>query len=127
MLSREQVLNAIGEAFGGSPRPAQFVNAAHCCECAEHEDTLQRLTPATISLKEAGNPGWDPICFVSAEGFRYFMPGLCRLALAIGQDSYLDQFLFHLESKGRDDFTQQQKKALLDLHFLHLLRDGGQR
>ena len=58
----------------------------------------------SIGLDELGNPGWDPICFCTSEGFLYYMPALIRLTLdTIDGNQYLDQFLFHLIGDGRDN------------------------
>ena len=37
---RQKILTEIAAAFA-VPRPAWFVDGKHCCECAEHEATLQ--------------------------------------------------------------------------------------
>ena len=53
-----------------------------------------------------GNPGWDPICFTSPEGFAYYFPALARLALAPPSAQhgwYADQLLFHLSSGFEDN------------------------
>jgi hypothetical protein len=92
------VLLDVERAFADVPRPEHFLtDYRHCCECAEHETTLGAATPATIGLAELGNPGWDPICFISIEGFHYYLPALARLAVGRGADHYLDQFIFHLQ------------------------------
>jgi len=115
-MDRQRVLAGIDAAFGHVPRPEPMLtNPNHCCECAEHEETLKSVTPDTISMKEVGSPAWDPLCHVSAEAFQYFMPGLARLALRSGEDYYLDQFLFHLETRQTDAFTLAQCRVTLDL------------
>jgi hypothetical protein len=58
----------------------------------------------SIGIGELGNPGWDPICFCTSEGFLYYMPALIRLTLdTIDGNQYLDQFLFHLIGDGADN------------------------
>jgi hypothetical protein len=91
-----ELLRAVERAFAAVERPEHFTRYTHCCECADHDETLRTATPATIGLTELGHPGWDPICFVSVEGFHYYLPALARLALGRGQDYYLDQLLCHL-------------------------------
>jgi hypothetical protein len=91
-----ELLRAVERAFADVERPEHFTRYMHCCECAEHDETLRAATPATIGLPELGNPGWDPMCFVSVEGFHYYLPALARLALGRGKDYYLDQLLCHL-------------------------------
>jgi hypothetical protein len=87
-----------------APRPQHFTDPGHCCECAEHDATLLAADLDTIGMEQLGNPGWDPICFTSAEGKKYWLPALVRLTLAtIEGDFYLDQLLFHLEGDGPDN------------------------
>ena len=88
------------------PKPAHFTNDRHCCECAEHDATLVAYDVNSIGLEQLGNPGWDPLCFVSPEGFLYYLPALIRLTLDTmekPQERYLDQFLFHLIRDGTDN------------------------
>jgi hypothetical protein len=97
-MGTDRLLPAIDRAFECA-RPAQMVrNPTHCDECAEHEATMQSVTPESVSLTQVGSPSWDPVCFITDEAYRHFMPGFARLALGRGDDYYLDQFLFHLES-----------------------------
>ncbi len=91
------LLDALRRAFARVPRPEHFTDYQHCCECAEHDATLRAATPDTIGLAELGNAGYDPICFITVEGFHYYLPALARLALGRGGASYLDQLLFHLQ------------------------------
>jgi hypothetical protein len=96
-----EALEHLAEAFHACPRPDHFTNFGHCEECAEHDETLRELTPGTLTIEIVGNPGWDPICFISPEGFAYFLPGLARLAFGdsfIG--SYAAQLFWHLISNG---------------------------
>lgn len=82
-------------------KPAHFTNFNHCCECAEHDETLRSCNVDTIGLDALGNPGWDPVCFCSDTGKRYYMPAFIRLSIdTVNSDFYFDQFLFHLEKDG---------------------------
>jgi hypothetical protein len=86
-----------------APKPAHFTNYQHCCECAEHDETLLAHDVDSISLQQLGNPGYDPLCFISAEGFLYYMPALVRLTLDTidnPREMYLEQLLFHLIQDG---------------------------
>ncbi len=116
-MATERISAAIDRAFR-CDRPLGMVrNPAHCDECAEHEDTMQAVTPETVSLDQVGSPAWDPVCYLTDEAYRYFMPGFARLALGRGDDYSLDEFLSHLES-GRiaclDAEQCQAIAALLD-------------
>lgn len=112
-MTDDEILKMIQDRFVDSERPDSFTRYWHCCECAEHNGTLSQVTPETISRREVGQPAWDPICFATQPAFVYFLPGLCRLALGMGDDYYLDQFLFHLDQPGRlDGLSREQKQAL---------------
>ena len=50
------------------PKPVHFTTYRHCCECAEHDETLLAYDIDSIGIEQLGNPGWDPLCFVSVEG-----------------------------------------------------------
>lgn len=89
--------------FSDLERPEHFTDHTHCPECAEHDATLNAHTPQTISLKELGNPGWDPICFTTDQAFQYYFPAMARLAIEGSGDSYyVNQFLFHVVGDGRE-------------------------
>lgn len=88
------------------PKPAHFTDYRHCCECAEHDETLSAFDRDSIGLEQLGHPSWDPICFISVEGFKYYAPALVRLTLETidnPQTAYLSQLLFHLIQDGRDN------------------------
>ncbi len=110
--------------FGNVPRPEHFTNYTHCCECAEHDETLRRESIETLSY-DCVSPGWDPLCFISPEGFQYYFPALVRLALeGTGEDYFIDQLIFHLELDGKKNsrylqFTPDQRDFVLRLlHYL---------
>lgn len=85
-------------------KPEHFTNFKHCDECAEHDETLRNSTVEDIGLEQLGNPGWDPICFSSAEGMKYYMPAFVRISLdSVDADFYFAQLLFHLEYDGENN------------------------
>jgi hypothetical protein len=99
-------LNLMYQAFQDCPRPEHFTDFQHCEECAEHDDTLLSRTPITITRQDVGNPGWDPISFISPAGFRYYLAGLARLVVeepVAEYDWYAAQFFWHLISDGPDN------------------------
>ena len=101
MNSRDALINEATKVFAEVPRPEHFTDYEHCCECAEHDQTLLNATIDTIGLDELGNPGWDPVCFASAEGKQYYFPAFVRLSLdSIDHEFYFGQLLFHLEGSG---------------------------
>ena len=104
------------------PKPEHFGNYQHCCECAEHDQTLSSSDVDSIGLPQLGNPGWDPLCFSSTEGLMYYLPALIRLTLDTmtnPRQIYLDQMLFHLIQDGMDNrlvsaCTSEQRKFVAD-------------
>ena len=114
------VVAAIDMAFGAMRKPDHFTNYMHCEECAEHDETLRLHDRETLRLDHVHNPGWDPLCFCSAEGKAYYMPALVRFALAPsvrGGDWYWDQLLFHLAGDGPNNeliayCNEAQRKAV---------------
>lgn len=113
-------LGRLTQAFKACPRPEHFTNFSHCEECAEHDETLRSRTPETLSIEDVGNPGWDPICFISPSGFAYFLPGLARLSFeGSAIDWYGNQLFRHLVSNGPNNArfvqcSQQQRRAVAD-------------
>jgi hypothetical protein len=116
------VLDQIRQVFAGVQRPAHFTDYQHCEECAEHDQTLASNTPDTITLNELGNPGWDPICFATPQAFLYYMPALARLALDTGEDGYLDQLLFRINSERRMSLFDKDHLAAV-IALLEHIRD----
>jgi hypothetical protein len=85
-------------------KPAHFTNFNHCEECAEHNQTLINSDIERIGLSELGNGGWDPLCFCSTDGMKYYLPALIRLCFeSMETDFYFAQLLFHLESNGKNN------------------------
>ena len=119
-----EVLQDITSAFADVPRPAHFTDHEHCCECAEHDETLRVHDPDTIAIAQL-SPAWDPICFATIEGYLYYVPGLARLALGTGDAYYLDQFLSNLRSDRMSAFNLAQRRAVLRLleHILGSMLD----
>jgi hypothetical protein len=118
-----QVLEAIQRAFADCPRPDHFTEYTHCCECAEHDEVLRSRDVQTLRIEDVNNPGWDPICFVSVQGFAYYLPALARFALKAPADQqgwYGGQLLFHLRLDGPGNervraCTSDQRKSVVGL------------
>jgi hypothetical protein len=112
------------------PKPEHFGDYRHCCECAEHDETLSAHDVDSIGLGQLGNPGWDPLCFSSAEGLVYYMPALIRITLETIDspgEVYLDQLLFHLMQDGEGNrlvsaCSREQRAFVAD--FLEYLVDN---
>ncbi len=98
------------------PKPEHFTDYRHCCECAEHDETLLAHDVDSIGMEQLGNPGWDPLCFSSVTGLLYYMPALVRLTLHTlepSQVAYLDQFLFHLHRPEVLEATNLQQRQFI--------------
>lgn len=65
-------------------RPEHFTDRNHCCECADHDDLLRSRNIDSLTIDDLGNPGWDPICFVTDKAFFYYFPARTSDILFIG-------------------------------------------
>jgi hypothetical protein len=112
--ARTAAIAAIDDAFGGSPKPSEFMwGTCRCDECLEHDETMRQFELPDLPLDKLDKPGWDPICFASHAAFHYLMPGLARLVLAHA-DEYVQQFFFHAENPDRvASFSPDQARALV--------------
>jgi hypothetical protein len=131
-LDSTELIEKIRLQFGGVIRPEHFTDHNHCCECAEHDETLRDHTVESIGMTELGNPGWDPICFATDEAFRYYFPALVRLTLeGTEQSDYTDQFLFHITYDGEQNrrwksFNDEERRLVVAL-LEYLLEARGAR
>lgn len=118
MNSDAAILTRIDHAFGGAPRPEHFTDYTHCSECAEHDALLLSRDRSTLRVEDVINPGWDPLCFCSAEGLAYFFPALARFTLqGSPADWYGVQLVFHLFYGNKDNrfylyCTPMQRQAV---------------
>lgn len=131
-MTDADILKVIEAAFAGQGRPEHFTNYRHCEECAEHDEVLRSRTQESLTVADVGNPGWDPICFVTDEGFRYSFPALARLALQEPTEAhgwYFEQLLFHLNDantpqKRRPACSAQQREVVASF-LRHVLDTRG--
>lgn len=77
---RADFIGRAREVFGSAPRPRHFTSR-HCDECIEHDEVMGQYDNDTLTFEPFTNPGWDPRCFLTGAGFRYFMPGLLRVQI----------------------------------------------
>ena len=104
MTSDSEILAQVEDVFGRCKRPVHFTNWTHCSECEEHDNLLRSRTLETLRLQDIENPGWDPLCFITAEGFKYYFPALARITLSGSEaDWYGGQLLFHLIYEGANN------------------------
>jgi hypothetical protein len=102
MATDQEVIDAVRYRFAAEPCPEDFTDHRHCCECAEHDALLATRDVGSLRLEDVNNADRGPICFVTAEGSRYYLPALVRLALksAMSENWYLPRLLFHLAYEG---------------------------
>ncbi len=124
------MLERVQQAFASCPRPDHFTDYRHCAECAEHDEVLRSRDVDTLRHEDVGNHGWDPICYISPEGFAYYFPALARLALAQPAepyDWYGWQLLFHLgcDQERIQVCTREQRGSVVGL-LHHILETRAQ-
>lgn len=113
--SDEAVLSEFCQRLGPVVPPRQFGNPAHCSECEDANQRLLSLTPDDLDAAFLREPsrswflGW-----MGFEGFCYFLPGFCRVALE-QPESDLSVLLDQLKEKWVDQLAPSQKAALHDL------------
>jgi hypothetical protein len=129
MRSDAEILRRINEVFSACPRPEHFTNYTHCEECLDHDEVLRSRDLETLGMADVGSGGWDPICYISAEGYAYYFPAFARLVLDSPDPHwgwYGPQFIRHLiydpnsivdvESNGRfSHFTVDQRMAVAEI------------
>lgn len=118
MSTDADIRELVRVAFSHATRPVHFTNYEHCSECKAHDDLLRARDVDSIEIEDVGNPGWDPICYISPEGFQYYFPAFVRLTLVGAGRSYLSQFLFHLTNHGNQnrrvrDVTPEQRRVVV--------------
>jgi len=112
-------LRIIRAKLPGVARPKFTLSNPDCCdECREHEQTMAGNTLESLTINHVGNPGWNPTCFMSAHGFRYWFPALVRIASEQPDTGYWeDLFGFHLraESNRQGAFTVREQEVILEV------------
>ncbi len=99
--AHRNLIEKVAAVFAQVARPDHFTDYTHCCECAEHDDTLRAHAPDSIPREALGHARWDPMTFATDTGFRYYLPAMIRLALTgSGDDYYIDQFLSQIVRDG---------------------------
>ncbi len=80
-------------------------------------------TRESLSRSSLGYPGWNPVSFVTSEGYRYYLPAIARIALNLKDGSeYLDQFANDLRDELFVAFNAEQRSALAA--FLEYIRSS---
>lgn len=96
-----RILDRFNAGFAGIPRPGHFTNYAHCEECAEFNRFFQSFDQRSMTLEqfEATDCNWESICFLTPEGFRYWLPVFVRMGVSDHPkaDYFLERLItFHL-------------------------------
>lgn len=122
-MTDADLLSEVTAVFGRCERPEHFTDFRHCCECAEHDQLLRSRDVMSLRIEDVGNPGWDPLCFTSAEGLLYYFPAMARLALDDPHPTlgwYAFQLHFHLTYDHADNrmlraAAPDQRRAVVGL------------
>ncbi|MEZ6061019.1 MAG: NUDIX domain-containing protein [Planctomycetaceae bacterium] len=109
-LSR--MIDQLTGAFRNARRPEHFTDYSHCDECAQHDRLLQSIDRDDLRLKHVGNPGWDPITFVSDDAYRYLLPGLARV-MTRNPEQYFQEFLLHLRPERFAALSGDERRAVV--------------
>jgi hypothetical protein len=80
MPGSEEILDEIRTHFARYERPKDYIDRAHCCECEEHYLELLDVPVDALTKDHVGDGAWDPTCFLTSEGFRYYFPGIAGIA-----------------------------------------------
>jgi hypothetical protein len=130
----EPIPAMVARHFSRYERPADFINRYHCDECAEHFETLLNLPVDDLTYGHVGDGAWDPTCMLTPDGFRYYFPGIARIAdqeRAVGVDILVRRLALHYtDTFGRDDWLIIQELLghwWLDERLSQFDRDGLER
>jgi hypothetical protein len=109
--------------FGDAPPPQVFGNPGHCSECADANRRLMSFKREDFDAELLAEPGksWL-LSWMGADGFRFFLPGICRVAME-NPLSNLGLFLDRLHPEWLLQLASEQKHAIHDL--LCYCRDCG--
>ena len=114
-MTDDEICEMVNQAFKGTPRPEHFTNYTHCDECEEHDNLLRSRNLETLEVGDIDNEMWDPICFLTPEGWRYYFPALVRISLEDLENGYVGHFLHHLMRSENDPsfalFNKHQNRA----------------
>lgn len=115
-LNASAVLSEIDRAFGDVPRPSVITTCA-CLECRELTEQLSRTVIVTLSVEALGHS----CCLLSPDAFRYFIPGMSRIALDDDSINFVSELRVPLRKPVPSSFgrsarlNRQQTAALLAL------------
>ena len=107
-------LEKINKAFPTDGVRRLIRDPNHCSECLEAQKYLEALTPADIELEDIGDRiGFDYFSMITDEGYLYFIPGLCRIALEERPEG-ISHLLLRLGRAHTIITKETHKDAILD-------------
>jgi hypothetical protein len=116
--------------FNERKRPKQFISndMLYDEEYQEHEKLLESKTHQTLTRDDLGSVGWNPISAMTADGWRYWLPTLGRIALEdngkSGRGIFLWDFLIYLDFPQKNPeflkFNEIEVQSIID--FLDSIR-----
>ena len=110
MDGTEGVFSQLSNRFARYQRPEDYIDAGHCDECREHFEELANVLVTDLSKEHVGDGAWDPTCFLTPPAFRYYFPGLARIA---EQDrDWLEMLLPRLTIHYVDDFDPGDRELV---------------
>ena len=108
----KSLLKAVVVAFAETPRPDHFTNYEHCGECAEYDLLFRSRTVENLKPEDMGRSGlWDPVGFLSAQGFLYYLPALARFGCGRGERYCLGDLLFALNLERIAAMSPSQRET----------------
>lgn len=124
MKNKNDILKSVDEAFSNIRKPSIFINHNdYSCdnELTRYNDIFINHDRDSITIKELGNIGNNPICHMNWEGYLYYFPALVRIALE--SILYKDMFLMNLSNDKIDQFNDLQKNSVEGL-LLYMLSES---
>ena len=117
-----QILEALYQEFSDVEKPEHFTKFEHCEECREHNETMKSANLDTLTALHLGSFGWNPLSFLTEQGFAYFMPRLIELLLQDAKfrsgDPFAESMLFQLCPSASFDrflsYSPQKCRAVLE-------------
>ncbi len=122
MPGSTDILDEIRIHFARYSRPDDYIDRAHCCECEEHYLELLDVPVDALSKEHVGDGAWDPTCFLTSDGFRYYFPGMARIADA--DRFWIDIFASRLALWYVDSFSAEDRVLVRRLLEHWWLDDG---
>jgi hypothetical protein len=110
----EPILEKVSRHFSRYSRPADFINRDHCDECAEHYETLLGVPVDRLEYAHLGDGAWDPSAMLTPDGFRYYFPGIARIADQ-ERDIWMDPLVMRLPLHYTGTFSPDDWRITLEL------------